>query len=308
METISQEMAAALEVEKTLSIGRPPAADITLERKRRIALSRYWTVGSPWLDEVWDHAVSAADGTDINVRIYHPDRTALLPIIALIHGGGWAYGSIQEVEALARHLAFHVHAVVVSINYRLAPEHPYPTGLNDCMTVLDWLAANGERIGGNPAHVAMVGESAGANLATAAALQYRGGNLQALALFYGVLQHSFDTESYRNLGDGRFGLTRDRMIALFEQYVPSHIERGQASISPVHGEVGSLPPVWLCAAECDPLRDDTLMFARCLRQTRTGDQCLVVPGVVHMFINRVRLLPAAKATIDSASLFLKQHL
>ncbi|WP_459463711.1 alpha/beta hydrolase fold domain-containing protein [Rhizobium sp. No.120] len=81
------------------------------------------------------------------------------------------------------------------------------------------------------------------------------------------------------MGDGRFGLSRERMITLFNQYVPANVERSQPSISPALGDVGTLPPTWLCVAECDPLRDDTIMFAERLSQIRTTDRCLVVPGV-----------------------------
>jgi len=307
MVKISEDMAAVVGFEKELAIANPPSTDIEIERKRRIALSRYWSVGAPFLDMVRDISITV-EGQIAKFRIYHPDAGVSLPIILLIHGGGWAFGSIQEVEPIARHLAFQTRSVVVSIDYRLAPEHPYPAGLNDCRTVLDWLVHEGDKIGGDPTRIAICGESAGGNLAAALALQYRHGSLKALALFYGVLQQSFETESYRNLGDGRFGLSRGRMMAAFDQYVPQNVERSQPGISPMLGDLGTLPPTWLCAAECDPLRDDTMMFAERLRRIRAIDECIVVPGVTHMFAQKVRLLPSAELAIGKASQFLSRYL
>ena len=185
-------------------------------------------------------------------------------MVLLIHGGGWAFGSIEEMEPTARHLAAESGAVVVSTSYRLAPENPYPAGLKDCEATLRWILAEGRKHGGDPSRLAIGGASAGGNLAAAVAMRAPPGTFKAQLLFYGVLGNSFETASYREFGDGRFGLSRDRMKMFFDIYV-GKADANDPAITPMNGDLTSAPPAWICAAECDVLHDDSVQFYEKLR-------------------------------------------
>jgi acetyl esterase len=124
-------------------------------------------------------------------------------------------------------------------------------------------------------------------------------------LFYGVLGNSFDTASYLHFGDGRFGLSRDRMKMFFDIYVGKDGNADDPAITPMNGDLKVMPPTWVCAAECDVLHDDSVQFYEKLRALRGGDQFVLAEGLTHGFINRVRHLPPAKMMIESAAAFLK---
>ena len=195
-------------------------------------------------------------------------------------------------------------AVVVSTSYRLAPEQPFPAGLNDCEATLRWILAEGKKYGGDPSRLAVGGGSAGGNLAAAVALRAPPGTFKAQLLFYGVLGNSFETASYLQFGDGRFGLSHDRMKMFFDIYV-GKANADDPAITPMNGDLKSMPPAWICAAECDVLHDDSVQFYEKLRALRGGDQFILAEGLNHGFINRVRHLPLAKTMIDSAAAFVK---
>jgi acetyl esterase len=142
------------------------------------------------------------------------------------------------------------------------------------------------------------------NLAAAVALRAPAGTFKAQLLFYGVLGNSFETTSYREFGDGRFGLSRDRMKMFFDIYVGKG-NANDPAITPMNADLKSMPPAWICAAECDVLHDDSVQFYDKLRGLRGGDQFILAEGLNHGFINRVRHLPLAKTMIDSAAAFVK---
>jgi acetyl esterase len=226
-------------------------------------------------------------------------------MMLLIHGGGWAFGSIEEVEPTARHLAAASGAVVVSTSYRFAPEDPYPAGLKDCEATLRWILKEGQKYGGDPTRLAVGGASAGGNLAAVIAMRAPPGTLKAQLLFYGVLGNSFETASYHQFADGRFGLPRERMQYYFNLYVGKGADINDPAITPMNGDLSSVPPAWICAAECDVLHDDSVQFYKKLAALRSGDEFILAEGLNHGFVNRVRHLPLAKTIIESAAAFVK---
>jgi acetyl esterase len=176
--------------------------------------------------------------------------------------------------------------------------------LKDCEATLRWILAEGRKHGGDPSRLAVGGASAGGNLAAVVALRAPPGTFKAQLLFYGVLGHSFETESYRAFGDGRFGLSRDRMKMFFDIYVGNG-DLSDPAITPMNGDLTSAPPAWICAAECDVLHDDSVQFYEKLAALRGGDQFILAEGLTHGFINRVRHLPLAKTMIEGAAAFVK---
>ncbi len=302
----SAAMREVMAIEAKLREGHPVPRDIVEERALRASICAYWTEGAPVPHQTTDVSVPGHAG-GVRARVYRPTAAEAAPILLLIHGGGWAFGSIEETEPLARHLAAKTGMVVVSTSYRLAPENPFPAGLIDCEAALRWIRTDGRRFGGDPSRLAVGGASAGANLAAAVAQRAAPSTFGAQLLFYGVLGNSFDTPSYLHFGDGRFGLSRDRMKMFFEIYAPAD-KVNDPAITPMNGDLAKMPPAWVCAAECDVLHDDSVQFYAKLRALRGDDEFVLAKGANHGFINRVRHLPVAKEMIDSAAAFLKAKL
>ncbi|WP_051444317.1 alpha/beta hydrolase [Afipia sp. P52-10] len=302
----SAAMREVVAIEARLREGHPIPDGMAAERALRAQICGYWIEGAPVPYQMTDVRIPGETGA-VRARVYRPTATTAAPMLLLIHGGGWAFGSIEETEPLARHLAAQTGMVVVSTSYRLAPEHPFPAGLHDCEAALRWIKSEGRNYGGNPARLAISGASAGANLAAAVALRAPAATFAAQLLFYGVLGNDFDTPSYLHFGDGRFGLSRDRMQMFFNLYAPAG-KTDDPAITPMNGNLAASPPAWICAAECDVLRDDSVQFYDKLRALRSGDQFVLAKGANHGFINRVRHLPVAQEMIDSATTFLKARL
>lgn len=296
-------MREVMAVEAKLRAGKPVPATIQQERVLRAGICGYWTEGAPVPFQTTDVQVPGEAGV-IRARVYRPTANDNAPMVLLIHGGGWAFGSIEETEPLARYLAALSGAVVVSTSYRLTPEHPFPAGLNDCEATLRWILAEGRNHGGDPTRLAVGGGSAGGNLAAVVAMRAPPGTFKAQLLFYGVLGNAFETASYRAFGDGRFGLSHDRMKMFFDLYVGQG-NADDPAITPMNGDLKAVPPAWICAAECDVLHDDSVQFYDKLRALRGGDQFTLAEGLNHGFINRVRHLPLAKTMIESAAAFVK---
>jgi acetyl esterase len=298
----SAAMREVMAVEAKLRAGKPVPATIAEERALRAGICGYWIEGTPVPYQTTDVSVPSEAGS-VRARVYRPTAAEGAPMVLLIHGGGWAFGSIEEAEPLARYLAAESGAVVVSTSYRLAPEHPFPAGLHDCEATQRWILSEGKKYGGDPSRLAVGGASAGGNLAAVLA-QRSPSAFKAQLLFYGVLGNSFDTASYLHFGDGRFGLSRDRMKMFFDIYAKD-ASADDPAITPMNGDLRATAPAWVCAAECDVLHDDSVQFYEKLRALRGGDQFILAEGVNHGFIGRVRHLPTAKAMIDSAASFVK---
>jgi acetyl esterase len=288
-------MAEAMSIEAARTAGMPPPADLAEERRRGIEGAVFWNEGLPDI-AVQGHLV---DGVAVN--LYRPTGNERAPTLLYVHGGGWALGSVVQNEPAIRALALGSGWNVAALTYRLAPEHPFPAGLEDCLTVAGWLAGSGRPW-------AVSGTSAGANLAIATALarRHRPGP-SAMVLFYGVFGADLDTGSYAAFGDGRYGLPRDRMANFFDLYDPLGARSREPLITPLLGDLADLPPTWLLAAGLDVLRDDTLAMHERLRAAGVETRLRVEPGCVHGFINRGRIVRAARESLADAAAFLRQH-
>ena len=207
-------------------------------------------------------------GGPLSVRLYRPLGPAdgLLPLVAYLHGGGWALGSLDGFDPLCRALANASGALVAAVDYRLAPEHPFPAGLEDAYAAVRWLADDACELGADPARLAIAGDSAGGNLATVAARRLRDEGdspLRFQALVYPVCDCALDTSSYRENGSG-FGLTRDGMDRYWDLYLAGADGR-DPDASPLRAEdLTGLPPAFVLTVHHDVLRDEGEAYARAL--------------------------------------------
>lgn len=260
----------------------------------------YWSHAAPDV-ATEDVSIPGAGGQSQIVRLYRGDPNA--PTLLYIHGGGWVGGSIPLNEASARSLCQESGWTVAAVSYRLAPTHPYPAALSDCIAIWGRLVRRLERLGGGPI-AAVGGVSAGANLALSSALSFTQHPPLGLLLFYGVFGDDFDTESYKNYAEG-YGLSPARMQQLFSAYDPNDRRKDDPLIVPLKADLSRLPPVCLIAAEFDVLREDSERLHDRLSKAGVPSTLHIEPGVTHGFINRGRLVPAAGRCLKRAAHFLK---
>ena len=197
---------------------------------------------------------------DLPVRIYRPQGAGPLPVIVYFHGGGWVVGSIETHDATTSALAARSGCAVISVEYRLAPEDPFPAGLLDCHSAASWIAAHGDSLGVDGHRLAIGGDSSGGNTAAAVCLLARELSDPAIAfqlLVYPATDHFGDWPSYRLFGDGRKGLGLDLLSWFSRQYLPDPGDAGDWRASPIRAaDLSGLPPALIITAEYDLLRDE----------------------------------------------------
>eukprot|EP01037_Dinobryon_pediforme_P002484 gene2484-2523_t len=239
---------------------------------------------------------------DVHVQKFTPPH-AKAGALLYAHGGGWAFGDLKSHERLMRLLALETGLSVYHVDYRLAPEHPFPAGLNDMRAAWRWLAAN------QSGPLLIGGDSAGANLALSTCLLEGEAGRKApdgVILFYGAFAADFDTPSYLRFAEG-YGLTRARMMKFFDFYAP-YSQRSDKAISPIlasEADLAKLPPLYLNAAGLDPLLSDTLALVERLNQAEARFTFDLVEGVHHGFMLMDEKLDAAGEAIKAAAAFAK---
>lgn len=286
----------------------PALSDGTVDAARR----NYDAAPRPEGDavaRVEDRTVPAAHGA-VPVRLYATSTEAELPIVVFFHGGGWVLSSVDGHDHLARRLATLTGALVVSVDYRLAPEHPFPAPHDDCWAAVSWLAAHADEWGGDSSRIAVCGDSAGGNLAAGIALRARdeGIALALQALIYPCIDD--DQSPYPSMRDNATGyfLTAADMRWFWDHFVPA-TDRADGRAVPARAEnLSGVAPAYVQTAEYDPLRDEGERYAE--RLDRAGVQTEVVryPGVVHGFVARWSLMSRAHAALDDVALALRTAL
>ncbi|MER2535949.1 MAG: alpha/beta hydrolase fold domain-containing protein [Rhizobiaceae bacterium] len=229
--------------------------------------------------------------------------------ILFLHGGGWVAGNLRTHARMARVLANCTRFTVVSAEYRLAPEHPYPCGLDDAEACWRWLAGGGSGLVDRSGAIGVAGDSAGANLALA--LLLKSASVSAARadfglLFYGVFSEAFDSPSCRAFGDGRFGLSVTALKRYRDMYLPEAADRGDMLANPLLAgdeHLRELPPLCLVGAALDPLLCDTLILADRLRRLGREPVLCVGPGMHHGFMQWSGRLKAADAAFETAGRF-----
>lgn len=224
----------------------------------------------------------------IGVRVYTPQGSAPFPVLVFFHGGGFVIGSIEGYDEFCRELTNGAGSVVVSVDYRLAPEHKFPAAVEDCYAATKWVAENARSIGGDANHIAVGGDSAGGNLSAVVALMARDNGAPQITfqvLIYPVTGAGLDTQSVRENATGYF-LTRDEMIWFDSLYLRSDADRDNPLAAPLRAKtLNGLPPALVITAEFDPLRDDGEAYADRLRKSGVAVVCTRYNGMIHGFLS-----------------------
>ncbi|VAW02468.1 hypothetical protein MNBD_ALPHA01-2367 [hydrothermal vent metagenome] len=234
-------------------------------------------------------------GCDVPVRIYHPgekDRSASLPIVVFFHGGGWSLGDVDSYDSLIHSLCSSSQAIYVSVDYRLAPEHKYPAGLNDCIAVTEWLLAHGGDINGDISRIGIMGDSAGGNLATVVAHKinnHRKKSVKALFLLYPVMDNSRPHEYYpsrMSSGNGEYLLSRDGIDTALDWYLSHGDDRTDPAISPARQEgLTLMPPTIIVVGGYDPLLDEAKEYHRRLVSSAVASTLKCYDTTIHAFLS-----------------------
>ena len=253
-----------------------------------------------------DRTITGAAG-EIPARIYTPDGAGPFPVIVYFHGGGWVIADKQVYDGGARGLSKQANAVVVSVDYRQAPEHKFPAAWDDALAAYRWTLANAASIKGDPKKLALAGESAGGGLAVATAIAARDAGLQAplhVLSVYPIAQSSLDTASYKTNAMAR-PLNREMMKWFFDKTVRSSADLKDPRIALVNAKLQGLPPVTLINAPIDPLLDDAALLEAALKKAGVPVERKVYDGVTHEFFGMAAVVAKAKEAQEYAGQRLK---
>lgn len=260
-------------------------------------------IPKPALARVEDFHIPARDGHALPARLYAPSAE-VLPVLLYFHGGGFTIGSIATHDILCRQLSLLAGCAVVSVDYRLAPEHKFPTAAHDAEDALRWMATHANGLGLDSERLAVGGDSAGGTLAAVCAVLARDAGLPLALqlLFYPGCSAHQDTPSHRQFARG-FVLEEREINWFFSRYVRGPTDRDDWRFAPLNApDVDGVAPAWVGLAECDPLVDEGVMYADKLRTAGVAVDLEIYRGVTHEFIKMGRIIPEARqAHADAAA-------
>jgi acetyl esterase/lipase len=236
----------------------------------------------------------------LRLRLYHPHGAAAnRPAVLFFHGGGFVFCSVETHDGFCRRLSRETGALVVSVDYRLAPEHPYPAALDDAVRALEWLVAAAPRLNLDQRRLLVAGDSAGGNLAAALCLVARDRADLPVAgqiLLYPMIEPNFETDSYRRFGSGHYN-TRDAMIWYWRQYLGSgDLTDPPAGAAPIRAtSLGGLPPTIMVLPGRDPAASEGAAYADALRRAGVPLRLRLYPEMFHGFVTMMAFSPAEDA-------------
>jgi len=300
---IDPELAGLLAAVPMPDFGRPDL-DATAMRRQMEDVSAMIPVSI----EVAHVEDTSADG--VPVRWYRPDAVGPLPIVFFIHGGGFVVGSVRTHDALARRIARDAGAVVISVDYRLAPEDPFPAAVDDCWTALQWTAEHAVELGGDPERIAVAGDSAGGNLAavlTHLALEAGAPSLVFQLLFYPVTSEHHDWPSIAENAEAPV-LTKRAIEYFAAQYAADGARASVRSAPALAESFVGLPPAMVSTAGHDPLRDDGEAYASLLERDGVPVTVRRFEDMVHGFASFDGVVPATTAAVDECVAVLREAL
>lgn len=290
-----------------------PAVDydtITVEAMRAINDNPMAFGELPAVTRVEDLTISLA-GRNLEARLYVPEGGANPSALTVFyHGGGWVLGTLETHDATCRALARASGSALLSVAYRLAPEFPYPTPLDDCYAALEWASANAASMGFDATRLAVAGDSAGGNLAAAVAILARdrdGPRLRHQLLLYPVTDDDFSLPSYAENGAGAYFLSTAMMRWFWEHYLGAAEEASLARIGRTP-DLSGLPSATVITAEFDPLRDEGMNYAARLAEAGVATNAAVAPGMIHGFCSMFQVVPDAMPWMERAAANLKAAL
>ncbi len=283
--------------------GRPPIAMLSAQQAKEA-----YALGAGVLD-ISAHKMArdetlhipTRDGAQLRAKLWAAERQANAPVLLYFHGGGFTVGSPETHEVLCKHLAHLAHCIVVSLDYRLAPEHTFPTAHNDAFDALQWLVQNAKDLGIDAERLAIGGDSAGGTLTAATAIAARdaGIQLKLQMMFYpGVApDHMPSAHTF----DKGFLLEKASIDYFYRHYLPNTKDRQDPRFSPLLADVQNVAPAWIGLAECDPLVDEGVAYADHLRLAGVSVDLEIYKGVVHSFIQMGRAIPEALTAHNDAA-------
>jgi acetyl esterase len=255
--------------------------------------------------------VIAGPDRDIPCRFYAPESATPLPLLIYFHGGGFIYGRALGWDGLMRDLVEQTGIAVLNVDYCLAPEHQFPAGITEAVTVINHVSRTGAEWGIDVTRLATAGDSAGANLALVAEMIRRDRGetaLRFLLLFYGVFSGDTASASWAGLGSGTYGLSKGQMEWIWSNYLEAPNQRDDWRSTPLSGDLTRLPPVHQAIGALDPLLDDAHAMKRRLDAAAVKNNLLIYPGVNHGFIRFNRMVGMAQRAVDDAAAALRSAL
>jgi acetyl esterase len=281
----------------TMQAAGAPVETLTPEQARDASAQRRarMPVEAEPVADVHDRIIDGPGGP-LTVRVYRPEAENILPVVVFFHGGGWVMCDLDSHDGFCRTVTNAVGCVVVSVDYRRAPEHPYPAAAEDAYAATAWVAANAAGLGVDPHRLVVMGDSAGGNLAAAVTLlaRDRGGPAIALqSLLYPVTDRDFETSSYQEFGVNHF-LTTAAMKWYWKHYLADSADPDGAAAPLRATDLTGLPPAHVVTAECDPLRDEGMAYAQRLAESGVPTRAKSYEGGFHGFLTLPPLLEVTR--------------
>lgn len=289
-----------------------PVRNFPLDQLRQAVRSSSVQLPPPavTLASVSDRTIAGPAG-EIPVRIYTPEGTGPFPVIAYFHGGGFVVGDLDTQDMIARGLAGGAESIVVSVDYRLAPEHKFPAAFDDAWAATQWAAAHAAELGGDPALIGVAGDSAGGVIASACALLAKEAGAPKLSVvlnWYGPGIHPIPEEgSAVEFANGPI-LRMDDAHYFWELHINDERDYDDVRASPMKAaRHEGLPPSFIASAECDPIRDTVEAYGPVLEKAGVEVEVKRYPGMVHGFVSWLGFLPGAQAAMADACAFAKKQ-
>ena len=294
-------------LDRLAALGLPPNHTVSPQEARVNMNSRPQSSG-PEVARVEDRGIPGP-GPEIPVRIYTPAGRGPFPVLVWFHGGGWVVGNLETADGTARRLTAQAGCVVVSVDYRLAPEARFPAAAEDCYAVTQWVAGTAGSIDADPGRIAVGGDSSGGNLAAVVSLMARDrGGLPPIfqLLVYPVIARDFDTGSYKQNGEG-YGLSSDSMKWYWDLYLASDADASNPYASPLLAkDLSCLPPALVITAEFDPLRDEGETYAQRLQAAGVTVTHRRYDGMIHGFFGMPAFIDRGRIAVTEACSALKR--
>ncbi len=285
----------------------PPLWELTPEQGREMYRAMRPLIAELPIHDVEDREIPGSLGS-IPVRIYRPAGAGPFGVLMYFHGGGWVIGDLDTCDAVCREIATLGDVIVVSVDYRMAPEHVYPAAVTDCYDATVWAAANIENANGK---LGVAGESAGGNLSAVVCLKARdedGPKIDFQCLLYPVTDCTMAQPSYAENGEG-YLLEKQSMVWFWDTYCPDKASREEPYASPSRApNLSSLPPALVVTAEFDPLRDEGEAYAAALNAAGTEATAVRYDGLVHDFFATAALFECSRGGFEATVRAITQHL